>query len=260
MSHASKKQQVAKPPSCQMRYTLDNTVTAANSTDPHLQKGLVVLIAQESTQIAGKIVAVSQNKLVWELDKPPSSPLQEGKQATIRYWDVGFDSHWWKTEVVSTSRHGQRVEASILEKGIESRAHKRFRVTIPFSFTISEAVRADLIGQQGSSKTISVSLGGLLFETKLPLRVGSKLQLDLHLSASQNMHANGLVVRSEGVARPKYVAGSMIVRPVNSIGLQFQQFENDGRSVLMGHLEPEKSTPERSVAEVAKGSNKISVS
>jgi len=243
-----------------MRYTLDNTVTATKITEIDLQKGLIVLIAQESTELAGKIVTVTQNKLVLEFEKPPSSPLREGKQATIRYWDVGSDCYWWEAEVVSTSWHGQRVEVSILENGIESRVHQRFRVTIPFFFTISESNRADLIGRESTSETINVSIGGLLFETALPLTVGSKLKLDFHLSKSQNIHASGLVVRSERVDRSQSVAGTIIVRPVNSIGLQFKQFENDGRSVLMGHLEPEKSRPDRSVAEGAKGSNKISVS
>ena len=159
----------------------------------------------------------------------------------------------------------------------DRRVTQRFSASFPFSFTISEADKADLIGQkrtstatnlsladpvgqERTSEVANISLGGLSFETDLPLTVGSKLHLDLHLSISQRIQASGLVVRSEWVDRKKYISGSMIVRPVNSIGLHFQQFENDGRSVLMEHLEPEKSNPEGSVAEGAKGSNKISVS
>ena len=225
--------------------------------NPYLKKGSTVLIPQKSDKIAGKLKKVSQGKLSLEFNQSPSPPFQVGKRAKIQYWDESYRSLWWKSEIISTSFHGRQMEVSILGKGVERRQDPRLHMAIPFFFSVTQANQTRLIGRQDTSETINVGLGGVFFKTDLELQVGNKLELDLRLSPSQHVYASGWVVRSDSVDRPTYVNGTMVVRSVYSIGVEFQQLEGTQRLRLREYLAGEEDdshpSPENSLVRVVKG-------
>ncbi|MDA2930696.1 PilZ domain-containing protein [Acidobacteria bacterium AH-259-O06] len=90
---------------------------------------------------------------------------------------------------------------------MQRRKSYRVRVPVPFSFTVIDAGETELIGKQvPDSKTRNLSVGGLAFETTLPLKVGDKLEMNLQLSLSQRVNAVGWVVRSEPVSRMEKIS------------------------------------------------------
>ncbi len=221
----------------------------------YLKRGFIVLIPQKPDKIAGKLTKVSQSNLSLEFYQSPSAPFQVGEKAKIQYWDESYRSHWWKSEIISTSFQGRQMEVSILEKGMERRQYPRLHMAIPFSFTVTQANQTRLIERQATSETINVGVGGVLFNTALALQVGNKLELDLRLSPSQHVYASGWVVRSDLASRPTYVNGVIVVRSAYSISVEFQQL--DGAERLREYLASEEgdSHPlsENSFIRAAKG-------
>ncbi len=212
--------------------------SSSHGSGPPLKKGLFVLINQGSMESAGKLLGASPNQLDVAFSELPSTPLETGKQVTIKCWDEEANLYWWKTEVIKTSDHGRHVEVSILEQGMDRREYHRFSAPIPFSFTICQADETSLIGQEGVSRITNLSWGGLLCEMNLPLRVGDKLQLDLHLSLSDHLHADGWVVRSEKTDQTKQLTETMDVEPVNLIAIGFQRLDDEARLLLLKYLLP----------------------
>ena len=205
---------------------------------PPLKEGLFVLIHQGSMDSAGKLLKASPSQLDVAFSELPSAPLETGKQVTIKCWDEEANLYWWKTEVIKTSNQGRHVEVSILEQGTDRREYHRFSAPIPFSFAIRQADENSLIGQKGVSRITNLSWSGLLCEINLPIRVGDKLQLDLHLSLSDHLQADGWVVRSEQAAQTKQLTETMDVEPVNLIAIGFQRLDAEARLLLVKHLLP----------------------
>jgi len=150
--------------------------------------------------------------------------------------------------------HGRQMEVSTLEKEMERRQYTGLHMAIPFHFTVTQANQTGLYGQQGTSKTINVGLGGVFFKTDLALQVGNKLELDLRLSPSQHVCASGWIIRSDMVSRPTYVNGTIVVRSSYSIGVEFQQL--DGAERLREYLVSEEGdshqSSENSLGQVVK--------
>ena len=128
-------------------------------------------------------------------------------------------------------------------------------MVIPFFFTVTQANQTGLIGRQDTSQTINVGLGGVFFKTDLALQVGNKVELDLRLSPLRHVYASGRVVRSDVTSRPTYVNGTIVVRSVYFIGVEFQQLEGTQRlkDYLAGEEGDSHPSSENSLLRVAKG-------
>ena len=205
---------------------------------PPLKKGLFVLINQGPLESAGELLRASPSQLDVVFSELPSAPLETGKQVTIKCWDEEAILYWWKTEVISTSDHGRHVEVSILEQGMDRREYHRFSAPIPFSFTICQADEAGLIGEKGVSRMTNLGWGGMLCEMNLPLRAGDKLTLELHLSLSDHLHADGWVVRSQKADQTKQLTETLDVEPANLIAIGFQRLDDEAQLLLVKYLLP----------------------
>ncbi|MDA2930268.1 PilZ domain-containing protein [Acidobacteria bacterium AH-259-O06] len=112
---------------------------------------------------------------------------------------------------------------------MERRKSLRVSSSIPLSFMVIDADQTYLIGERVLNvATQNITVGGLRFETSLPLKVGDTLEMNLHLSPSQQVNAVGWVVLSEPVERGgKYV---------NSVALEFLQVEAEEQKQLLQFL------------------------
>ena len=199
----------------------------------YLKKGLAVCIEGEFKGIAATVLTTSKDQLGVELLRPTSPPFQVEQQVRIIYWDEVPIVCCWDAEVVRVGGPEKRhLIVSILGEEVQQRRFCRFSVPIPFSFTVVEAADTTLNGQEIASETQNISVGGLLFETFLPLKVGDKLALNLQLTPSRATNAVGWVVRSQPVQRKAYV-GTVIVKSVNSIALEFLQLGEDAQIRLL---------------------------
>ena len=176
----------------------------AEGLDLYLKIGMAVSVQGESKQeLAATVVAISPGLLRLEVSRPSSeTSLQEGEKVEIKYWDTKAVLYYWDSEVMKVagpeSRH---VTIGVGRSAtLQRRKSYRVRLPIPFSFTVIDAAETQLIDEKVRNSTIqNISVGGLAFETPLPLQREDKSEMHLSLTSSQEVTVVGWVVRSEPV-------------------------------------------------------------
>ncbi len=136
---------------------------------------------------------------------------------------------------MTTSKgEGQQVTVSVSDEGVtvQRRSSYRFLLPIPFSFIIVATGNTTLEGQRITGVTSDISVGGLGFETKLPLQVGDKLSFRLALPEAQPVSCIGSVERVEVIQRDE--------EDVNSIGVQFLALQSSHQVRLINFLAQHK--------------------
>ncbi len=201
--------------------------------DLYLKIGWTLAIHGKTEGELGATVAkISPGKLGLELSLPTLEfPFQAGEKVGIRYWDKGAIVYSWDAEVVELSGlEKQRVEVCIGRKVVvQRRTSCRVCLPISFSFTVIGAAESQLISKKVlKGTTQNISMGGLAFETRLPLKVGDQLETNLHLSPSLHIDTGGWVVRSQPVEN----RGD----DLPSIALMFQQLEAKEQDRLLKFL------------------------
>ena len=195
-------------------------------------QAISICLLESRAELAATVTKISPDKISLELSRP-TSPLsfQEGEQVRIKCLEKRI-VYCWDVEVVEISGPGNKhVEVSIRGEGVTVERRKSLRVSssIPLSFMVIDADQTYLIGERVLNvATQNITVGGLRFETSLPLKVGDTLEMNLHLSPSQQVNAVGWVVLSEPVERDgKYV---------NSVALEFLQLEAEEQKQLLQFL------------------------
>ncbi|MFQ5928800.1 MAG: PilZ domain-containing protein [Acidobacteriota bacterium] len=195
-------------------------------------QAISISLLQSCAEQAATVTKTSPDEISLELSTP-TSPLsfQEGEQVRIKCLEEGV-VYCWDAEVVEISGPGNKhVEVSIRGEGVTVERRKSLRVSssIPFSFMVIDADETYLVGERVLNVTTQdITVGGLKFETSLPLNVGDTLEMNLHLSPSQQVNAVGWVARSEPVERDgKYL---------NSVALEFLQLEAEEQKQLLQFL------------------------
>ena len=154
-------------------------------------------------EMAATVVAISPGLLRLKLSRPSShTPFQAGEKVGIKYWDTKAVLYYWDSEVMKIS--GPETQHVTIAVGgsavLQRRKSYRVRLPVPFSFTVIDAAETQLIDEKVSDSTIqNLSVGGLAFETPLPLKREDKLEMHLSLSSSQKVNVLGWVVRSRPV-------------------------------------------------------------
>ncbi len=205
----------------------------AGSLGLYLKIGLAVSVQGTSKEeVAAIVVSISPGELELELSTSFSQvPFQEGEKVGIKYWDTRAVLYYWEAQVVQVSGpdNGQ-VNISISgDVVVQRRKSYRAQSAVPFSFTVIEASETRLLDQEvRHSTTANISVGGLAFETPLPLQVEDKLEIHLHLSSSQRVNAVGWVVRSEPVQGE--------AKDLRSVALMFLQLRAEEQSQFLQFL------------------------
>lgn len=201
--------------------------------DLYLKIGWTLALHGKAEEELGATVAkISPDRLALELSGPAlESPFEAGEKVGIRYWDKGNAIYSWKAEVVEMSGpEKQRINVSLGHKVVvQRRTSCRVCLPIPFSFTIVSAAESQLAsGKVFKGTTENICMGGLAFETHLPLKVGDQLETDLHLSPSLHIETGGWVVRSKSIE-----GGD---RDLRLIALMFHQMEEQEQGRLSKFL------------------------
>jgi len=205
----------------------------AGGLDLYLKIGLSVSVQGKSEEeVAATVVSISPGELELELSTPPSQlPVQEGEKVGVKYWNTQAVLYYWDAVVVQISRSDHR-HLTISISGdvvLQRRKSHRIQSAVPFSFTVIEAAESQLIDQKvRDSTTHDISVGGLAFETPLPLQVEDKLEIHLHLPSSQRVNVVGWVVRSEPVQGEG--------EDLRSVAMMFLQLRAEDQSQLLKFL------------------------
>jgi c-di-GMP-binding flagellar brake protein YcgR len=199
--------------------------------DRYLRVGLKLSIApllKPSAELAATVTQISADQIDFELLRSTSErSFREGDRVRVKYWEDAV--YYFDSQILTVSGSAdEKVAVSRPAEGISVQRRKtaRVRVAIPFSFTVITAKETELIGEiVHDCQTQNISLGGLKFETSLPLALGDRLEIDLHLTPSQFVNAVGWVVRSETVEHDG--------KSLHSVAMEFLQLDGEEQNQLL---------------------------
>ncbi len=190
------------------------------------QIGLAISIHVKSKgEIPAMVTQGSPDKVCLELARPTSQDLfQEGERVRIKYWDEEAILYFWEAEILMASKRS--VVAKLLGGGVtvQRRQSYRVRTKVYLACTVIDAAERYLVGKEFSCKTKDISVGGLAFETHLPLGVGDRLAVRIHFSRSNQIDVVGWIVRATPIERHGEV--------INSVALQFLHCEAKDQNYL----------------------------
>ncbi len=213
--------------------TLPVSEEPTGSPGQYPKTGLAISIQGESQEtLAATVVEGSPNETWLELARPPSPvPFREGEQVRIKYWDEGVIAYYWDAKVAKIiGSASQHMALRVRSEGVtvQRRRSLRVLVQIPLFFTVIDAADPQLIGENFNCKSQNISVGGLAFETNLPLKVGDKLAVKVQFKRSRQINVVGWILRSEPVDRK----GECL----NSVAFQFLQCEAQDENQLLQFL------------------------
>ncbi len=200
----------------------------------YLKAGLGVSLQGESkAEVAATLTAVGADSLSLRLSRPSTElSFQLGERVLIKYWDEGSAVYYWEGEIAELSGpEGQEMSVVSTGTGVNVQRRKSYRVraSIPFSFTVIDAAQSELNGKRVDDiKTKNLTVGGLAFQSRLPLKVGDKLEITLNLKESQRVSAVGWVIRSRAVESDQ--------EDLRWVGIEFLQLAHDEQMELMKFL------------------------
>ena len=199
--------------------------------DRYLRVGLKLSIApllKPSAEMVATVTQISPHQIDFELLRSTSErSFRQGDRVRVKYWEEAV--YYFDSEILTVSgAANEQVAVSRPSEGISVQRRKaaRVRVTIPFSFTVISAAKTELVGETVSdSQTQNIGVGGLKFETDLPLALGDRLEMNLHLTPSQFVNAVGWVVRSEEV--------ELDGKSLHAVAMEFLQVEAGDQNRLL---------------------------
>jgi len=203
---------------------------STNSPCTYPRTGSVISIHVKSKgEIPATVTQSSPDEVCLELARPVwPLPFRKGSQVRIKYWDEGAIAYFWEAEILKASKRS--VVAKLLGGGItvQRRLSYRVRRQILLACTVIDAAEHDLVGEEFKCKTKDISVGGLGFETHLPLDAGDRLAVRIHFSRRNQMDVVGWIVRATPIEHHGKV--------INSVALQFLHCEAKDQNHLLRFL------------------------
>ena len=185
----------------------------------------ISIYVKSKGEIPATVTQSSPNEVCLEPARPTSQDLfQEGERVRIKYWDEEAIAYFWEAEILKASK--RNIVAALLGQGVTVQRRKSYRVRtqVRLACTVIEAAERYLVGEEFSCKTKDISVGGLAFETHLPLDEGDRLAVRIHFSPSNQIDVVGWIVRATPIERHGEV--------INSVALQFLHCEDKDQNYL----------------------------
>jgi len=185
----------------------------------------ISIYVKSKGEIPAMVTQSSPDEVCLELARPTSQDLfQEGEGVRIKYWDEEAIAYFWEAEILKAFKRS--VVAKLLGGGLTVQRRLSYRVhsQIRLACTVIDAAERYLVGKEFSCKTKDISVGGLAFETHLPLDAGDRLAVRIHFSPSIQVDVVGWIVRATPIERHGEV--------INSVALQFLHCEAKDQNYL----------------------------
>ncbi len=204
--------------------------TSASSPCAYPRTGSIISIHVKSKgEVPALVTQSSPNEVCLELARPVwPLPFRKGSQVRIKYWDEGAIAYFWEAKILKASK--RNVVAKLLEGGItvQRRQSNRVHTQVRLACTIIDATDRYLVGEEFKCKTKDISVGGLAFETYLPLDAGDRLAMRIHFSPANQIDVVGWILRATPIERDGEV--------INTVAVQFLQCEAKDQNHLLRFL------------------------
>ncbi|MDA2933621.1 PilZ domain-containing protein [Acidobacteria bacterium AH-259-D05] len=197
--------------------------------DPRLRVGSSLIFQKGNEQVKASITALTEEEIGLELSREGKALKVKKEDAVrIKYWDEQ-GIYFCGAQVVEVS--GSEVTVSIVSEPVAMQRRGVFRLSseMPISFKVTESVHKALASQKVfQSQTRNISVGGLSFDTSLPLKETDLLELELTLPSSEKIGTTAEVVTSATTERDG--------KSVTSIGVEFFHLRPETRNLLLEFL------------------------
>ena len=180
-------------------------------------------------EIPALVTQSSPNEVCLELARPVwPLPFRKGSRVRIKYWDEGAIAYFWEAKILKAAKRS--AVAKLLGGGItvQRRQSYRVRTQVRLACTVIDAADRYLVGEEFTCKTKDISVGGLAFETYLPLDAGDRLAVKIHFSPSNKIDVVGWILRATPIERDGEV--------INSVAMQFLHCEGKDQNHLLRFL------------------------
>ena len=218
--------------------SLQRSLKECSATGPydHLRIGrklaLKGLNRTDGEQVFASIAKVFQDTLwVKLLETHPEAPFQEGDAVRIQYWDVesAFYSDTTVSEISSLDNAYLAIVVPEETSELQRRTSPRVQTRLPITLSVVDAPQVSpSISQSISSHALDLGVGGMRFETDLPLEKGNQVRLMFSLPGLEEIQVDMRIATSNPVER----AGER----VNSVGATFVALELEDQIKILQFL------------------------
>ena len=180
-------------------------------------------------EVPATVTQSSPNEVCLELARPVwPLPFRKGSQVRIKYWDEGAIAYFWEAKILKASKRS--IVAKLRGGGmtVQRRQSYRVRSHIRLACTVIDAADRYLVGEEFKCKTKDISVGGLSFETRLPLDAGDRLAVKIHFSTANQIDVVGWILRATPFERHG--------KALNSVAVQFLHCEAQDQNLLLRFL------------------------
>ena len=194
---------------------------AAVGPQDRLRKGAEMSLSSatwnDDQQLSASVVSIFDHEIWLKLPQSVSGySLNEGDGISIRFWD-NHSAYRSDTKILAVSTgEEEHLAIAVPEQftELEARQHPRTRLKASFAFSVLRGPTMHTPQDHlFPSKTSDICVGGLRFETAVPLQAGHQLQVHFPVSNSEKVGAALKVVSTRRFAQEGDT--------VNSVGAQF---------------------------------------
>lgn len=196
--------------------------TLVKSPERNVKVGQLISLCRtdSSSELAAAVVRMEDGMWIELLRPVPEITFGRGEKIRIEAWDEdgSYTFHSIVQEAVSDPRPGLRISKPTTGFAVQRKKSDRSRWSVPFSFSVLSAEDSDINGKTVPyARTQEISLGGMAFESNLPLSRGDQLKVRLTLLPSPHrLKLMAKVIRSTPTAAAE-ASGT------NRVTLQFSE-------------------------------------
>ncbi len=187
---------------------------------------LSLLSADPQKKIGALVRKIFENEIWLNLLPPSTVTFQEGETIPFHNLEDGM-AYGGETQIIQISPDRQNMAITVPEtlSALQRRASLRLQMEIPLSFAL-------VGGEEGAEplqgKTHNLSIGGLRFDSSVPLEVGNQLQITLDLTSSLQVSAGVMVITAEQIESNGDV--------LTTVGTQFVELALDDQIKVLQFL------------------------
>ncbi|MEE8349143.1 MAG: VOC family protein [Acidobacteriota bacterium] len=211
--------------------------------DHHLRTGkklsLKCLNREDDQEVFASIAKVFHDRLWLKLSEAsPESLFKEDDGIRIQYWDVD-SAYYSDTRVCEISSSDDTYMAIDLPEEatqLSRRSSPRVQTQAPFTLSTLDTSQASTLPAQAIAyQMFDLGIGGMRFETDLPLEKGNQLSLELSLPERKDIQVTLEVVTVEQVDREG--------KTVNSVGTTFVALKLEDQIKILQFLVDSSDKP-----------------
>ena len=217
------------------------TETRQRAADHYPEIGGRVSLAlmRSAAERVATVTEVSIEETLLELTRPALPlPFKQGEPVWMKHCEEEDIFYWGGVVNEVSGPQNQRV--AITDSGdwvrLERRQYSRLAVDIPITFRVVNAPSSKIPTEVVySNKTQNMSVGGLAFETQVPLEKGDELQINFDVAWPQELTASGWIVRSEPIQQ----GGKCL----NRVAFEFLGLPTRERKLILAFLDATQVRP-----------------